>query len=102
MMTAEERAARVAHRFLSPTDSYELFCRLLEDQRRPMWNKAVALIADAIRDACKGERERIAEIVEDLVGEWDSSCGTLADFLDPSRSMWPTVCGEPDDPGWTT
>ena len=49
-MMPEDRAARVAHRSLSPQSSWEQFERMLLSQQRPCWNQAVGLIADAIRE----------------------------------------------------
>jgi hypothetical protein len=50
-MMPEDRAARVAHRILSPQSSWEQFERILVSQQRLGWNQAVRLIADAIREA---------------------------------------------------
>ena len=50
-MMPEDRAARVAHRIVSPQNSWEQFERVLLSQQRPDWNQAVGLIADAIREA---------------------------------------------------
>jgi hypothetical protein len=50
-MMPEDRAARVAHRILSPQSSWEQFERILVSQQRLGWNQAVGLIADAIREA---------------------------------------------------
>ena len=49
-MMAEDRAARIVHRLLSPHSSWEQFERILLSQQRPDWNQAVGLIADAIRE----------------------------------------------------
>jgi hypothetical protein len=50
-MMAEDRAARIVHRLLSPHSSWEQFERMLVSQQRPDWNRVVGLIAGAIREA---------------------------------------------------
>ena len=52
-MMPEDRAARVAHRTLSPQSSWEQFERILLSQQRLDWNQAAGLIADAIREAAQ-------------------------------------------------
>ena len=50
-MRPDDRAARIAHRILSPQSSWGQSERMLVGQQRPDWNQAVGLIADAIRES---------------------------------------------------
>jgi hypothetical protein len=54
-MMAEDRAARIVHRLLSPHSSWEQFERILVSQQRLGWNQAVAYVADQIRAAIEAE-----------------------------------------------
>ena len=54
-MMAEDRAARIVHRLLSPHSSWEQFERILVSQQRPDWNRAVGYVADEIRYAIEAE-----------------------------------------------
>ena len=54
-MMAEDRAARIVHRLLSPHSSWEQFERILVSQQRLDWNQAVAYVADQIRAAIEAE-----------------------------------------------
>ena len=54
-MMAEDRAARIVHRLLSPHSSWAQFERILVSQQRPDWNQAVAFVADQIRAAIEAE-----------------------------------------------
>jgi len=53
-MMAEERAASVAWQLLASGVSNGRFEAQLEQQTHPEWNRAVRLIADAIRGATEG------------------------------------------------
>jgi hypothetical protein len=50
----EEKAALIVWRILVPSMLFEDFERHLLKQRRPEWNQAVGMIADAIRGSQPG------------------------------------------------
>lgn len=49
-MIVEDKAAEVAWHLLVRYMSFDGFKRELREQRVPSWNRAVAMIADAMRD----------------------------------------------------
>ena len=53
-MIPEEKGALIVWRIMVPTVSFEEFERHLVSQRRPEWNQAVGMIADAIRGSRPG------------------------------------------------
>ena len=53
-MTPEEKAALIVWRIMVPTVPFEEFEGHLLKQRRPEWNQAVGMIADAIRGSRPG------------------------------------------------
>jgi hypothetical protein len=53
-MIPEEKAALIVWRILVPSMPFEEFERHLVSQRRPEWNQAVGMIADAIRGSRPG------------------------------------------------
>ena len=53
-MIPEEKAALIVWRIMVPTVPFEEFERHLLKQRRPEWNQAVGIIADAIRGSQPG------------------------------------------------
>jgi len=63
-MIAEDRAAIVAWQLFGRQASIEWFRSELERQTTPAWNRAVAAIADAIRDAEAEARALATEAVE--------------------------------------
>jgi len=79
-MMAEDRAARIVHRLLSPHSSWEQFERILVSQQRPDWNQAVAYVADQIRAAI--EAEHVGRAI--WRGEIDPD---VAKMLDAERQM---------------
>jgi hypothetical protein len=50
----EEKATLIVWRIMAPTMPFEEFERHLVSQRRPEWNQAVSMIADAIRGSRPG------------------------------------------------
>jgi hypothetical protein len=50
-MASEDRAAQIVHRVLSLQSSFGQFERILTSQQRPDWNRAVAFVADELREA---------------------------------------------------
>ena len=70
-MIPEDRAAKIVHRLLSPQSSFEQFERILVTQQRPDWNRAVAYVADEIREA--GRDAKIGHDIDpDLAKEYDA------------------------------
>ena len=55
-MMPEDRAARIVHRLLMPNGSFEGFERLLQSQKQMDLNRAVAFVADQIREAVEEAR----------------------------------------------
>ena len=53
-MIPEEKAALIVWRITVPSVPFEEFERHLVSQRRPEWNQAVDMIADAIRGSRPG------------------------------------------------
>ena len=53
-MIPEEKAALIVWRIMVPSVPFEEFERHLLKQRRPEWNQAVGMIADAIRGSRPG------------------------------------------------
>jgi hypothetical protein len=53
-MIPEEKAALIVWRIMVPSVPFEEFERHLVSQRRPEWNQAVGMIADAIRGSRSG------------------------------------------------
>ena len=53
-MIPEHKAAQIVWRMMAPTVPFEHFERHLLKQRRPEWNQAVGMIADAIRGSRPG------------------------------------------------
>jgi hypothetical protein len=53
-MTPEEKAALIVWRIMVPSVPFEEFECHLVSQRRPEWNQAVGMIADAIRGSRPG------------------------------------------------
>jgi hypothetical protein len=53
-MIPEEKAALIVWRIMVPSVPFEEFERHLLSQRRPEWNQAVGMIADAIRGSRPG------------------------------------------------
>ena len=80
-MMAENRAARIVRRLLSPHSSWEQFERILVSQQRLDWNQAVAFVADQIRAAI--EAEHIGRAI--WRGEIDPD---YAKELDAERQVW--------------
>jgi len=86
-MMPEERAALVAWQLLAPGASIERFKGQLEQQTRPEWNRAVRLIADAIRDAEVEVREAAREAIEGWREREYSLEADLAKEADAERSV---------------
>jgi hypothetical protein len=70
-MVPEKKAAQIVWRMMAPTVSFEDFERHLTSQRRPEWNQAVSMIADAIREyameqfeECSTELDALAQVFE--------------------------------------
>jgi hypothetical protein len=55
-MIPEEKAALIVWRIMVPSVPFEEFERHLLSQRRPEWNQAVGMIADAIRGSRPGRK----------------------------------------------
>jgi len=55
-MMPEDRAVEIVWRLFAPTVQIEWFQEYLVRQTRPEWNRAVELIADAIREAVRADR----------------------------------------------
>jgi hypothetical protein len=55
-MMPEDRVARIVHRLLMPNASFEGFARLLQSQKQMGLNRAVAFVADQIREAVEEAR----------------------------------------------
>jgi hypothetical protein len=55
-MIPEEKAALIVWRIMVPSVPFEEFERHLLKQRRPEWNQAVGMIADAIRGSRPGRK----------------------------------------------
>jgi hypothetical protein len=55
-MIPEEKAALIVWRMMVPSVPFEEFERHLLRQRRPEWNQAVGMIADAIRGGRSGRK----------------------------------------------
>jgi hypothetical protein len=53
-MIPEEQAALIVWRIVVPSVPFEEFERHLLSQRRPEWNQAVGMVADAIRGSRPG------------------------------------------------
>lgn len=53
-MIPEEKAALIAWHIMVPSVPFEEFERHLVGQRRPEWNQAVGMVADAIRGSRPG------------------------------------------------
>jgi len=53
-MIPEEKAALIVWRIMVPSVPFEKFERHLLRQRRPEWNQAMGMIADAIRGSRPG------------------------------------------------
>ena len=95
-MMSEERAAIVAWQLLAPGASIERFREQLGSQKKPEWNKAVGLIADAIRDAEIEARVVTREIVEVEC----SLAMDLAKEADAELSVEPDPEEYPEIPDW--
>ena len=52
----EDRAAKIIHRLLTPNARFEGFERLLQSQKQIALNRAVAFVADQIREAVEEAR----------------------------------------------
>jgi hypothetical protein len=90
-MIPEERAARIVHRFLGDGYTWAQFeCKLVR-QRRPAWNRAVAFVADQIREAVLDalasrldqDLAQLGKLGEKLEGLRDDLCEVLAGFAVP-------------------
>ena len=68
----EDKAAYIVWRLMVPSVPFEEFQRHLVAQRRPEWNRAVRMIADAIRSAIDNAlRMDDEEKAEHQGGDWD-------------------------------
>ena len=70
-MIPEEKAALIVWRIMVPSVPFEEFERHLLKQRRPEWNQAVGMIADAMREyaqeqfeECSTELDALAQVFE--------------------------------------
>ena len=76
----EDRAARIVHRLLMPNASFEGFERLLLSQQQLELNRAVAFVADQIREATEEARMPPAR------------CYTQEGWYDAQESDYPLGC----------
>jgi len=94
-MIAEDRAAIVAWQLFGGQASIEWFRSELERQTTPAWNRAVATIAGAIREAEAEARALATEAVE-----WrrqdESETGSLATWAEKAETLgyFPCICEE--------
>jgi len=92
-MIAEDRAAIVAWQLLGRQASIERFRNELERHTTPAWNRAIAAIAGAIRDAEAEARALATEAVE-----WrrqdESETEFLATWAEKAESLgyFPCIC----------
>jgi len=92
-MIAEDRAATVAWQLFGGWASIERFKSELERQTTPAWNRAVATIAGAIRDAETEARALATEAVE-----WrrqdESETEFLATWAEKAEALgyFPCIC----------
>ena len=93
-MIAEDRAAIVAWQLFGRQASIEWFMSELERQTTPAWNRALATIAGAIRDAEAEARALATEAVEWRQDE--SETGSLATWAEKAESLgyFPCICEE--------
>jgi len=68
-MAPEEKAALIVWRIMVPSVPFEEFERHLVSQKRPEWNQAVGLIADAIRGSRTGRDLCLQQISEEYEAE---------------------------------
>lgn len=68
-MIPGQKAALILWRIMVPTVSFEEFERLLVSQRRPEWNQAVGIVADAIRGSRPGRELCLQQTPEEYETE---------------------------------
>ena len=66
-MIPEHKAAQIVWRMMAPTVPFEHFERHLTTQRRPEWNRAVSMIADAMREYAMEQFEDCSTELDALV-----------------------------------
>jgi len=65
-MIPEHKAAQIVWRMMAPTVPFEHFERHLLKQRRPEWNQAVSMIADAMREYAMEQFEEYSTGLDEL------------------------------------
>jgi hypothetical protein len=65
-MIPEHKAAQIVWRMMAPTVPFEHFERHLLKQRRPEWNQAVSMIADAMREYAMEQFEECSTGLDEL------------------------------------
>jgi len=93
-VTPEERAVIVAWELCAHSASIEWFKDQLEQQARPEWNRAVARIADAIREGENEARDLAREAV--TVRTQGDEATFLAGWAESAESLghFPCYCDE--------
>ena len=93
-MIPEEKAALIVWRIMVPSMPFEEFERHLVSHRRPEWNQAVGMIADAIQGSRPGRELCLQQTSDEYEAE------LLAAGAVYCRSCWRRHYEEGDSPRW--